>query len=260
MRVTLPTGVVAAGAVLVALAACASETDGAGGQGGASSTSSTGTGGGASATELWCDAVGGPFCEALFACCADAGLLAAYGGDVAACKAQWLAECPARVSEIAPLVAAGTSAPDPTQLDACVADLTALAAGGAACVEPPRFVYHMTCVSAFRGQVPAGSPCVTTPDDISFVECAHGLCVNGTCTALGAETEACNPDGAPCDYTAGLWCSYDGVTASCAPRADVGEPCLPAGGLSLACKSLTCGANGLCAAPDGDSVLCAAAN
>lgn len=247
---------VAVGCILLGLSgACGSdvETPGGSGGGGSSSTStSTGFGGG-SPIEVWCGAVVGSFCEALFACCTDAQTLDSFGGSVAACKAQGAQDCAANLQDtVGPLLDSGKSALDEGRLAACVARLDSLASSGAACVEPPRWAYLTMCITAFEGQVAAGEPCVTTPDDLSFVECSHGLC-HGVCEPFLKEGQPCVFGSDLCDYTEGLWCVADGASGSCVQRKAIGEPCteLAPGDAEIECLSLAC-ENGVCVVPTGE--------
>src|SRR5688572_12288861 len=165
-----------AAAVIAMVCACGSDADrstsssasGAGGAGasgpGAGASSSTGFGGG-TPVEIWCEATSDALCEALFACCTDARVLGSVGGTLEACKMQLDEECVPNVqSEIGGLFDTGSSVLDEGKLAACVAELADLAAGGAACTQPPLWVYHTECISAFEGQIAPGDACVTTPD------------------------------------------------------------------------------------------------
>jgi hypothetical protein len=221
---------------------------------GGGATASTGTGGSSGALGEWCEAVTGPFCEALFACCADPMVLDNWGSDVEACKTEFTTICYDDLgADVNGLIASGSSVLDMQHLAACVTKLEGLSAGGAACTEPPQIVMLTDCISAFEGQVPPGESCVSPSDDISYVECSHGLCQNGQCVALGQEGEPCLSG---CDYTVGLWCSFDGMNAVCEQRGDIGDPCMPPmpSEANFQCKSLTCGTNGQCALPTPESV------
>jgi len=250
-------------ALLVLLGCCAGEDEtsssstSTSSNGGAStSTSSSSAGGGTSGDPIatWCDAVGAPYCEAQYACCTS------MTGTVEACKTEWAAECEGNLArDVGPVLSSGASQLNAARLQACVDKLEMLASG--ACTEPPNVVFLMECVAAFEGQVAPGAPCVTTPDDISYVECSHGLCQNGACVAFKQEGEACTLTGSGlCDYTNGLWCAFDGMTASCAMRGDIGAPCTtdpvdPA----FECKSLVCDASGMCGAATLEA-LCSSAH
>src|SRR5689334_14385636 len=117
----------------------------------------------AAAVATFFGAAGPLFCEALFACCADTSFLQSFaGGTMEDCKTIWSGGAGLGKYTLTSLKAAlvdGESVFDRAKLDACVMHLQALAAGGAACVEPVPFYLFNTCMGAFQGQIPPGDAC-----------------------------------------------------------------------------------------------------
>ena len=108
---------------------------------GCGSSSSTTTADGGSTTPLTPDAqtaklcsdAVAPFCDALFACCADPQTLARFGGSADACKTTFAASCKTDLGDaILPSAKAGATVLDESRLAACVASLGGMKAGGAA--------------------------------------------------------------------------------------------------------------------------------
>lgn len=242
----------------VVMASCGDDDGGGGtGAGGTGAGAACGAGDEADPFARFCNAIRDPFCEAVFACCDDPGVLDEYGGSVEACK-QLLTGCEGdfQADGIAGLVASGQSILNDAKLDACACKLREMSAGGAACTEPPRLFLLTDCFGAFEGQIPPGEACGAAPADYSFAECKDGECRNGTCAAYVESGASCTPlpDTPSCDYTDGAWCQTDGVTATCAPRGEIGDPCGYPGQTTPACRSLVCGADGICAPPDADAI------
>jgi len=200
--------------------------------------------GGSASTAALCDAVT-PYCEALYACCADPP----FGyTDVADCKTKFGDYCS---TEVVPFVdaqvAAGSTALDPKALDGCIAKLDAMQSGGGACSAPPDLVFWYECLAAFRGQVPSGGTCPAQGDFPSFIDCKDGLCDGAKCVAFLGTGDACSSSsGAQCNLPAGEWC----IDGTCRARGGVGAPCSPASSDdNLACASMSCGPSGMCVAP-----------
>ncbi|MBW2458591.1 MAG: hypothetical protein JRI68_29095 [Deltaproteobacteria bacterium] len=106
-------------------------SSGTGGQGGT-------TGGGGSADMVsYCNTVIPPFCEALFACCADQDELDAYGGTVSQCATQLNASCLAKGASagIETLLDSGDTVLNSGELSDCAANLQALSTD---CSQPPK--------------------------------------------------------------------------------------------------------------------------
>lgn len=224
------------------------------GQGGGGSEGGAG-GSGMSVTKELCGAVADPFCEALFACCTAPQVLEAYGGNLPACKATMSADClGTAAAEIEASIAEGHTLVDGAHLDQCVKKLGAMAAGGAACTEPPRLVLLTDCVTAYRGQIAPGDACTWTTDDLSFVHCKDGLCQGGSCVPFGATGTMCSEGSGFCNYTKGEWCIGSGAMGECGARGDIGAPCNHPGSATYECKSKTCGQDGKCAAPSPEAI------
>lgn len=212
------------------------------------------------------------FCEAFFACCQNPSLLHALGGaSVDECKTLWShgegLGTPTLTSLKAALVNGETSF-DPAKLDACVARLTALAAGGDACIEPAAFVFFNSCMAAFDAQLAPGAACTwgeSNIEDLSFTECKDGRCFDGKCEPFLKTDDACSigvyitdPPSAICNYVRGEGCMGIDGSGKCGPQVEVGAPCLTMYG-NYQCKSLTC-ADGssptACIAPSADDTAC----
>ena len=234
----------------VALTAC-------GGSGGAGGGGSTGTGGAVDAAAQlakFCDDLAAPYCEALFACCADPTRLDSHGGTLAGCKTDFATTCQTEVQPmLEPHVAAGTTKLDEAALAACVSTLSGMKAGGAACVRPPTFVLQLDCVSAFKGTLAPGAACDTsTLNDTEWLICDHGACRSGKCQAFRASGATCDPAeddsaAAGCEFPAGEHCLAGG---KCGPVGKVGEACAtPGQDKVFGCASMSCGPAGTCVAP-----------
>jgi hypothetical protein len=147
---------------------------------------------------------------------------------------------------------------DQAQLDACVAELTAMTAGRAACGAQIQNFFEVKCMTAFKGQIPLGDACKWYPSNTSefkytFIPCKEGRCEEGKCVPLLKAGDMCdgsNPIDGPgaCDYLHDEACYVDvGVNASvCGPRKEIGEACEPFDGLQE-CKSANCDASHTCA-------------
>lgn len=211
----------------------------------------------AQAVKTFFGAVTGPFCDALYACCADPVFLRDFaGGTVDACKALWADGTGLGSETLLALKRAlvdGTTVFDAAQLDACIAQLNARLmsppAGSVACLEPAANLLLNACLStAFQPQIATGAACVpwpVTPEDLSFAECQHGRCVGGKCVAFLKSGDICplfghasDPPDTICDFLHGEWCDGSSVTGTCVSRRELGGACdLDSGYL---CKSLTC--------------------
>jgi len=236
---------------------------------GCGSSSSTTTADGGSTTPLTPDAqtaklcsdAVAPFCDALFACCADPQTLARFGGSADACKTTFAASCKTDLGDaILPSAKAGATVLDESRLAACVASLGGMKAGGAACTRPPQFVLIQDCVDAFRGQLAPGAVCDASKlPDMGFVPCKAGTCKNGTCNAYLAAGAACDPtqnnlSAAGCNFPDGYTCTGTGTAGTCVKRGAVGDVCdTKSSGFS--CESMACGLDGKCMAPTAD-LLC----
>jgi len=231
---------------------------------GTSSTSTTDAGGNPltpeAQTAKLCDDVTAPFCDALFACCADPQTQARFGGSADACKTSFAATCQKDLGgRILPVAKTGATVLDPTRLAACVASLRGMKGGGAACSRPPQFVLLQDCVSAFQGTLAPGAACdASTLSDMQFVTCKAGTCKNGTCNAYLASGAACDPtqnnfSAAGCNFPDGYTCTGTGTVGTCVKRGAVGDVCdTKSGGFS--CESMVCGLDAKCIAPTVDSI------
>jgi hypothetical protein len=213
-------------------------------------------------TAKLCDDVAAPFCDALFACCADPQTLGKVGGSVAACNTQFAASCKHDIADaILPTALAGATVLDTTRLSNCVDLLRGMKAGGAACTRPPRFVVELDCIAAFRGQLDDGAACdASMLHDIAFVPCKAGTCQRGTCRAFLAKGATCDPAtnntaAGGCNFPDGYNCSDRGTVGSCMPRGALGDAC-DTKASSFSCTSMSCDPSGTCIAPTGDR-LCA---
>ncbi len=265
----------AGGATLAMVAACADEEDkpppyegqassgvsssgtassGSSGTGGAGGT--TGSGGSADMVS-YCNTVIPPFCEALFACCADQAVLDAHGSTVSQCATQLNADCLAEGASagIETLLASGDTVLNSAELSECAASLQALSGD---CSQPPHYALRR-CWGAFDGQLSPGSSCGIADDDLSWVECQDGHCLGGTCVAFLGGGEGCvtgaNPP-AYCNLGDGEHCVTDGILLpTCGEPLASGETCVVDTSLhAYGCWSLNC-KNGLCVSPTG-ALLC----
>ncbi len=227
---------------------------------GGSAVASTGTGGSLTPEEQvdkFCQDVIAPFCEALFACCADPAKLDSAGKTVAGCKTKLAMECNAQgVPGIVGQLKAGNTALDEARLAACVSSLTSMKAGGATCVRPPWFVLQLDCISAFQGIIPPGGACNPFMlSDQQFIPCKDGSCDLDTCIGFLATGAACDPSkndsgAAGCNYVNRELCIGTGTTGTCGLQGEIGDPCYDAGkNGGFSCKSMSCGPGGKCIAP-----------
>jgi hypothetical protein len=207
----------------------------------------------------FCAAIVEPFCQARYACCLDDLLrlpVIQLDRSIDECRVDWgWSDCFAAGTEfdskLKASLAAGTTVFDQATLDACIARLKPLAAGGAACVEPAGPILWTACLSAFRGQIAPGESCSWENGFIhdSFMQCKDGLCLDGRCVPFLKLADACStskgyddPPDELCNLPAGEWCTGDGETGTCVPQGDVGDPCyghVP----TLQCKSRHCNVN-----------------
>jgi hypothetical protein len=221
----------------------------------------------AAAVAAFFGAAGPPFCEALFACCTNTAFLQSFaGGTVDDCKAIWSGGEGLGNHTLISLKAAlvdGESVFDRAKLDACVVHLQALAAGGAACVEPVPFYLFNTCMGAFQGQILPGDACtwgMSNVEDLSFAECKDGRCVDGKCVAFLKSGGLCprlyhisdSPDRI-CNIVQGEVCMGDKQDGVCGPPLDLGGACY-ANDLYV-CKSQTC-VDLMCVPPIPDDSAC----
>src|SRR5262249_53752062 len=117
--------------------------------------------------DMFCDTAGPAFCDALFACCSDPLTLQTFGSILSVCKSKMSAPgCFLELNVddwyytgIRGWLEAGQTILAKAQLDTCVAKLKAMAAGGAACTEPPVDFFIRSCVTAFKGQIALGDAC-----------------------------------------------------------------------------------------------------
>jgi hypothetical protein len=191
----------------------------------------------------FCAALAEPFCEAMYACCVDGLRLmqARAGTTVDECKKNWshgVCLNPLVKNGIETFLGYNYTAFNPARLDACVAHLKPLTAGGYACVAPPLEILMTECLSAFEGKVRPGHSCNWDLDGLdrgttSFVQCEDGLCMNGKCVPFLKTGDACptgdSPDAVPrdetCNFPHGEWCKGAGDTGTCGPRDEIGEAC-----------------------------------
>lgn len=228
----------------------------------------------------FCSTSGPLFCEALFACCGQQKTLDEFGSTLEGCKAKMsgprcLREISYDISDsytfqvtrtnpydqvyygLRRRLKDGTSILDQAQLDACVAGLKAMTAGGAACtVDVPNF-FDVQCITAFKGQDALGDDCVWEGGTFSgyryaFLPCKEGRCENDKCVPFLKVGDICDPiwtsDGpGACDYLHDEACyvQLDKDTWACGPRKEVGEACTSTRP-EAECKSENCEAN-LCA-------------
>lgn len=238
----------------------------------------------------FCRSVGPPLCEALFACCTDPKILSANGGSVSECKAEmarW--DCIDNTdasyngingadSGLRGWIEAGQVIFDQAQLDMCVAELKAMAAGGAACTTPPDSFFDVSCLSAFKGQFALGDTCpwYSPLGFYAFLPCREGRCEGGTCGDPSKDCtpgrcvpfleagDACDPKKSKFQAAAGELCNYlrnedciknsDTMLYSCRPRGELGDACTP--GHYEDCKSAYCDATGKCARSDPQTSAC----
>jgi hypothetical protein len=246
------------------------------------SAPSTGTGGDATTALVnkFCTDVAAAYCESDWSCCLQPGTH--LGENVNDCKQKFgypkVAFCDEKIySDRADLEAslrAGTTIFDQAQLDTCLTLLRSMAAGGTACVEPPWNVIKRSCLSAFRGQLPPGTPC-TWPESTfaeSIAQCKDGRCESGKCVPFLKLGDPCSAkmviwtDAASkvCNYTNYEWCRgplLDGGTGdagdmgTCAPMGNIGDACDPKN--EEECRGRTCDdATGKCVLPDPYTTEC----
>jgi hypothetical protein len=212
----------------------------------------------AQAVTTFFSAVAGPFCEALYACCADQMFLQDFaGGTLDTCKTLWANGSGLGSRVLLNLKASlvnGQTAFDPAQMDACVARLTARLvsppAGTAACLEPTPFLLLNTCLgAAFQGQVAPGDACdpwPSLPEDLSFTVCKAGRCDKGKCVSFLKAGDACyhgvfpsNATDVICNFIQDEWCNSSTDPGICAPRVGIGDACSYSN-RNYECKSLDC--------------------
>ncbi|UQA62657.1 hypothetical protein [Polyangium aurulentum] len=235
-------------------------TGGVGGMGGVGGTGGGGGGGGGpSAGQVqmmaFCEALPQPFCAALFACCPDPSTLAQFGSTYESCLLELPVQCENTATLLAPNIDAGLTALDTARLDACVARLQALAAGGGACTEPPLHTYFYHCLGALEGQLAPGSTCDASKGP-SHTLCAGGACINGVCEPWLAKDEPCTPDplAPPCNALEGEFCMLLTDTHRCSAGADAGAACGVGDDAKDGCQSYTCGGDGTCAPISGEAL------
>jgi hypothetical protein len=248
----------------ISFAGCSSDDDrpkrvgpgtaaGTGGSTASSSGNGTGGIGGAPRDDLdaWCKAVYPAFCEAVFACCDDPQVLDDLGSVEECASPANISDCNA--GNIRDIFDAGLTELNTAKLDACVAELEAMAGG--TCTKSP---WHslLLCYGALEGQVEAGESCsdYSLDDDISFVLCQDGLCNNGECEAFLPAGATCEHSGdlGTCHIHEGQACVDDGAGGlECGDPAPIGGSCVEySSSFDLQCESLNCD-NDTCAAPDG---------
>jgi hypothetical protein len=260
----------AAAMLAVGLWGCDGDGGGSGGSGAAGGQGGGGGQGGSAtghpAGDQFCSATSDLFCEALYACCTDHPQgIEDFGNSVEECKEIMGPGCPNGLQKLGlpELLANGQSVLNQARLDACVSTLTAMSAGGAACVEPAFFFYLTDCLSAFEGQIPAGEDCNLATNALSFVACKEGMCAgdyessHGVCTSYLPSGSSCaTPEQDElCNVADGEWCVAVDASATCAPRGEVGAPCGMPDTNTLACRSSVCGSDGTCA-PVTTAALC----
>lgn len=225
----------------------------------------------------FCSTVGPVYCEALFACCGRTKVLEGIGGTVEGCKA--LMSGPHCLREYENLddsygidnmlennrryglrrrMKDGQTILDQAQLDACVAGLAPMAAGGAACVAPVDDFFIIKCLTAFKGQLPHGDACNWYSEQqpalrYAFIPCKEGRCEDGKCVPFLKVGDTCDPVAGMtkpgvCDYLHDEACDVrvDTDTWACGPRKEIGQACDPFMAWPE-CKSGTCDANHTCA-------------
>ena len=154
-----------------------------------STTATTGTGSGLTPeaqAARFCDDITAPYCEALFACCADPMKLMSAGGTVADGKTKFAGECAMQIAgPILEQIKAGATALDEARLGVCVSKLTGMKSGGAACTEPATLLLELECVASFQGTIASGGACDSTDlHDDEHIPCKDGVCDNGRCKAF----------------------------------------------------------------------------
>ena len=230
------------------------------GAGGEVSTGSTGTGSGLTPeaqAAKFCDDITAPYCEALFACCADPMTLLSAGGTVADCKTKFATECAMQIAgPILAQIKAGATALDETRFGVCIAKLTGMKSGGAACTEPATLLLEDECVASFQGTIAPGGACDSTNlHDDEYIPCKDGVCDTGKCKAFLASGAACDPTmndqaSAGCNYANSELCVGTGTIGKCGAAGDIGAACAyPDKDKSFDCKSRSCGLDGKCIAP-----------
>jgi len=257
------------------LASC----DGSTGTGGDASSTSTGGDATTALVDKFCADVAAAFCEADWNCCLQPG--SHVGDNVNDCKRVFgypmISFCyhwstPDR-EDLEASLRAGTTIFDPAQRDTCLTLLKSMAAGGTACVEPPESVLIRSCLTAFRGQIPAGEPC-TWPEAVftdSVAQCKDGRCESGKCVAFRKLGDPCDPKmgwgkaaSLICNYSQYEWCKSPlpedggagdaGTMGTCAPMGDLGATCDPLN--RTECRAETCDATGTCVLPDPYTTAC----
>jgi hypothetical protein len=223
-------------------------------------------------TDLFCNAVAEPFCEALYACCPDFSIRVSLQGgqDSDDCKVRWRRrECLSNWSDLKANLSASLAAKstifDQAKLDACVARLKALTVGETACTEPPAIVLLNDCFSAFRGQIASGEPCTwgeDYPSNHSFMHCREGKCIQGACVPYLKAGDACiidkaeyDPPGEICNLSKGEWCQGAEPTGICGSQGSTGDACtLQKAGYQ--CRSRNCDTTAGRCVPPGDWLAC----
>lgn len=212
----------------------------------------------AQAVKAFFGEVSGPFCAALYNCCADQMFLQDFaGGTPDACKTIWSDGTGLGSKTLLALKGSlvnGTTVFDGTSLGACVARLNErlmpTPAGSVSCVEPSSFTLLNTCFgAAFQGQIAPGDVCVPwppVPEDLSFAECQHGRCETGKCASFLESGAPCylgayasDSPSTVCNFVQGEWCKGPDITGACAVRGEIGEACLYTNA-AYECKSLAC--------------------
>jgi hypothetical protein len=225
----------------------------------------------------FCSTSGPPFCEALFACCADQHTLDWFGSTLEGCKAKMGGpHCLREFSSyhiddsygfddrpvdpyygLRRRIKDGQVILDQAQLDACVAGLTAMTAGGAACIANVQEFFGVQCITAFKGQLALGDACIWHAGTFSgfkyaFIPCKEGRCEEDKCIPFHKVGDICDPiwgkDGpGACDYLHSEACyvQLDMNTWACGPQKETGETC-NSPRPRAECKSGSCEAN-LCA-------------
>lgn len=235
-------------------------TMGSGGSTSTTSTGSDGTGTGGSSAAVaevggFCKQTTAPYCAALFACCADKKLLEDVGGTVASCTETIGKLCNDPDSFVS-IVAAGNTVLNQTRVSACVARLDAMKGGGAACTQPPAFVYALECYTAFQGTQAIGAACDSVAVHFyGYLPCLDGACASDNkCVAYLPSGAACDPavayfEPGNCNVPKGDFCVGTGAAATCGPQGAVGAPCGQPGVDGVYdCASASCGADGKCVA------------
>lgn len=278
-----------AAALFLFVFACSNGTSNSTTMGATASSSSTGSGvdAGASIIDTFCTTVAAAFCEADYTCCTNTLEQFDKGLGIDVCKEDiatgryYPKLCAPSYDRplLEAALQAGTTVFDQAQFDRCVTLLKSMAAGGAACVEPPKRVLLTTCLSAFRGQSDPGASCPWPQGwdwiDRGVLPCKDGSCNDSKCVPFLKIGDPCvlpSIDPVPqtdsrCNYVTQEACwgvtVQEGaggsggapVTGTCRPQGEVGDACDP--GNYYECKSLNCDATtGKCALPDPHWAAC----